>query len=54
MLLVSHSDPLYQAGASIPWVLWLLAANSSHLYSCLEACPWLMEQEVGEVTSPTL
>lgn len=30
-------------GAPISSVLWVLAANSSHLYSCLEVCPWLLE-----------
>lgn len=43
MLFVSHPDPLYWNGTPISCVLWVLAANSLHLYSCLEASPWLLD-----------
>lgn len=41
MLLVSYPDLLYWASASISQLLWVLAANDSHLYPSPEACPWL-------------
>ena len=46
-MLVSHPDPQYQAGAPNLWLLWVLAANGSHLHSCLEVCPWLIEAGSG-------
>lgn len=43
VVVVGTSPSSLLDGAPISSVLWMLAANSSHLYSGLEVCPWLLE-----------